>query len=280
MFVTVFLGIINVKSGEFVYTNAGHNPPYIRRRDGSLQKVDAFHGPVVGAMPGLPYQQDRDVLHPGDVILVYTDGVTEAFNEEEKLFSEDRLEARLSSKSFDSAESIVSGTIDEVNRFTGEAEQSDDITLLAVQYLGLPETMKTQELDISIKNRYEDMSLVEDKFAAFAEENDLPDAVKQSMSIVLDEMLNNVISYAYRGEKEKEIEVVFELSGKRLVVTIKDSGVPFNPFARETPDISESIEEREIGGLGIHMVRSLMDEYSYHRQINKNVVTLVKIIEG
>jgi sigma-B regulation protein RsbU (phosphoserine phosphatase) len=279
MFVTVFLGIINVKTGELVYTNAGHNPPYIRRRDGSLQKVDAFHGPVIGAMSGLPYDQDRVSLQPGDAILLYTDGVTEAFNEQEQLFSEGRLEKILVNKDLDSAESIVTGTIEEVNRFAGEAEQSDDITLLAVQHLGLPVEMKSKELRITIKNRYEDMGIVEEQFSEFVEENDLPDAVRQSMSIVLDEMLNNIISYAYQGEKEKDIEVNFELSGKRLVTTIKDSGVPFNPFARETPDVSESIEDREIGGLGIHMVRSLMDEYSYHRQINKNVVTLVKLIE-
>jgi PAS domain S-box-containing protein len=279
MFVTVFLGIINVKTGELVYTNAGHNPPYIRRGDGSLQKVDAFHGPVIGAMSGLPYDQDRVSLQPGDAILLYTDGVTEAFNEQEQLFSESRLEKILVNKDLDSAESIVTGTIEEVNRFAGEAEQSDDITLLAVQHLGLPVEMKSKELRITIKNRYEDMGIVEEQFSEFVEENDLPDAVRQSMSIVLDEMLNNIISYAYQGEKEKDIEVNFELSGKRLVTTIKDSGVPFNPFARETPDVSESIEDREIGGLGIHMVRSLMDEYSYHRQINKNVVTLVKLIE-
>jgi PAS domain S-box-containing protein len=279
MFVTVFLGIINVKTGELVYTNAGHNPPYIRRRDGSLEKVDAFHGPVIGAMPGLPYDQDSAALQPGDSILLYTDGVTEAFNEQEQLFSEGRLEDFLGIKDLDSAENIVTGTIEEVNQFAGGAEQSDDITLLAVQYLGLPVEMKSKEIQLTIKNRYEDMEIVEGQFSEFAEEFGLPDAVRQSMSIVLDEMLNNIISYAYQGEKEKEIEVNFELSGRRLVTTIKDSGVPFNPFARETPDVSESIEEREIGGLGIHMVRSLMDEYSYHRQINKNVITLVKLIE-
>ncbi len=279
MFVTVFLGIINVKTGELVYTNAGHNPPYIRRGDGSLQKVDAFHGPVIGAMPGLPYDQDRATLQPDDAILLYTDGVTEAFNEQEQLFSESRLEDFLENKDLDSAKSIVTGTIDEVNLFAGEAEQSDDITLLAVQYLGLPAEMKSKELQLTIKNRYEDMEIVEGQFSEFAEEFGLPDAVRQSMSIVMDEMLNNIISYAYQGEVEKEIEVNFELSGRRLVTTIKDSGVPFNPFSRETPDVSESIEEREIGGLGIHMVRSLMDEFSYHRQINKNVITLVKLIE-
>ena len=122
------------------------------------------------------------------------------------------------------------------------------------------------------------MEIVEAQFSNFAQENALPDPIRQSISIVLDEMLNNIITYAYHGEKEKEIEVGFELSGNRLVLTIKDTGVPFNPFGQETPDIAKSLEEREIGGLGIHMVRNMMDEYSYQRQINKNVVTLVKLI--
>ena len=279
MFVTVFLAVLNVKTGEFVYTNAGHNPPYIRRKDGSIQKIDAFHGPVIGAMPGMPYGQDRDRLDEGDVILVYSDGVTEAFNEQEELFSEERLERLLKSKSLGSDASIVTGTQEALRKYVGQAEQSDDITLLAVQFLLGPEEMETEELQITIKNRYEDMGIVDEQFTAFAEENELPDSVRQSMSIVLDELLNNVISYAYKGEKEKEIEVGFELSGNRLVLTIKDSGVPFNPFASEPPDITESIEERAIGGLGIHMVRNMMDEYSYQRQINKNVVTLVKLLD-
>jgi sigma-B regulation protein RsbU (phosphoserine phosphatase) len=279
MFVTVFLAVLNVKTGEFVYTNAGHNPPYIRRKDGSIQKIDAFHGPVIGAMPGMPYGQDRDRLDEGDVILVYSDGVTEAFNEQEELFSEERLERLLKSKSLGSDASIVTGTQEALRKYVGQAEQSDDITLLAVQFLLGPEEMETEELQINIKNRYEDMGIVDEQFTAFAEENELPDSVRQSMSIVLDELLNNVISYAYQGEKEKEIEVGFELSGNRLVLTIKDSGVPFNPFASEPPDLTESIEERAIGGLGIHMVRNMMDEYSYQRQINKNVVTLVKLLD-
>jgi len=123
------------------------------------------------------------------------------------------------------------------------------------------------------------MGIVDERFSEFADVNDLPDPVRQSVSIVLDEMLNNIISYAYQGEKEKEIDIQVELAGNRLVITLKDGGVPFNPFSRETPDTSESLEEREIGGLGIHLVRSMMDEYNYQRQISKNVVTLVKLLE-
>jgi sigma-B regulation protein RsbU (phosphoserine phosphatase) len=256
MFVTVFLAVLNVRTGEMVYTNAGHNPPYIRRKDGSIQKIDAFHGPVIGAMPGMPYGQDRDKLNEGDVILEL-----------------------LKSQSLDSDANVVVGTQEALREYVGQAEQSDDITLLAVQFLLGPEEMETEELHITIKNRYEDMGIVDEQFTAFAEENELPDSVRQAMSIVLDELLNNVISYAYQGEKERDIEVEFELSGRRLVLTIKDSGVPFNPFASKSPDITESIEERAIGGLGIHMVRNMMDDYSYQRQINKNVVTLVKLLD-
>ena len=122
------------------------------------------------------------------------------------------------------------------------------------------------------------MLLVEEQFFAFAAENDIPDSTRQAVSIVLDELLNNIISYAYQGEKDKEIEVHFELSGRRLALTIKDSGVPFNPFALQDPDIFQSIEERAVGGLGIHLVRNLMDEYSYQRQIDQNVITLVILL--
>jgi PAS domain S-box-containing protein len=278
MFVTVFLGILNVKTGEFVYTNAGHNPPYIRRKDGAIQKVDAFHGPVIGAMPGMPYDHDREKLDEGDVILVYSDGVPEAFNEDEQAYGELRLETLLASRNLNSAEAVVIHTLEDVKLFVGEAEQSDDITLLAVEFLETPEVANTQQLELIIKNRIEEMAVVDQQFSAFAAENDLPDATRQSVSIALDEMLNNIISHAYKGEKEKEIEVGIALSGNRLVVTIKDTGAPFNPFARKSPDISASIGEREVGGLGIHMVRNLMDEVSYQRQINKNVVTLVKLL--
>ena len=241
--------------------------------------TQTFHGPVVGAMPGLPYEQDRDRLHHGDTILIFTDGVTEAFDEEEQLFSEQRLEAVLLGDDVNNAENIIFNSLAEVKRFAGAAEQSDDITLLTVQYLDLPEAMTAREIQITIKNSFEEMEVVAARFSQFCAENELSDLVRQSVSIAIDEMLNNIISYAYQGEKDKEIEVDFDLSGKRLVTTIKDSGVPFNPFVQLAPDIASSLAEREIGGLGIHMVRSMMDEVSYQRQINKNVVKLVKYLD-
>ena len=110
-------------------------------------------------------------------------------------------------------------------------------------------------------------------------EHKIPDLVRQQVSMILDELLNNVVNYAYRDDEEHIIEVEFVLSVNRLVVTVRDDGVPFNPFALDPPNIAKSLDESEIGGLGIFLVRSVMDEYMYNRHIGRNVVTLVKLIE-
>ena len=136
MFVTIFLGILNVRSGEFTYTNAGHNPPYLARAEGELLRLDQLHGPVVGAMEGLTYGEDRLCLHPGDSLLLYTDGVTEAMNEQKELFTEKRLKQRLSSGPVDDAEKTVKNVLHAVKTFEGEAEQADDITLMVLRFLG------------------------------------------------------------------------------------------------------------------------------------------------
>jgi sigma-B regulation protein RsbU (phosphoserine phosphatase) len=279
MFVTAFLGIVNVKTGEVEYTNAGHNPPYIKRSDGSVEKLDAFHGPVIGAMPGLTYKQDRASLSKNDMIVLYTDGVTEAMDESDRLYSDQRFADLLGSDDLASPESVIDKTVADVMLHQGEAEQADDITILALQYRGHLEEIKEIKLELKIKNRLDDLGVVEEQFYEFAEENDIPDAVRQKVSIVLDELLNNIVAYAYEDDEEHDIEVEIELSGRRLVLTLRDDGVPFNPFGLGTPDVSASVDEREIGGLGIHLVRGFMDEYLYQRQINKNVVTLVKVID-
>jgi anti-sigma regulatory factor (Ser/Thr protein kinase) len=176
------------------------------------------------------------------------------------------------------AESIVDTTVARVQEFQGNAVQADDITIMALQYTGLPEEMELGRLRITMANRLEEVAVVEEQFHGFAEQNGVPDGDRQKVSIVLDELLNNIVSYAYPDEEAHEVEIDVELSGKRLVVTLKDDGVPFNPFGLETPDVSTPMAERAIGGLGIHLVRTMMDEYLYQRQINKNVVTLVKLI--
>ena len=139
MFVTIFSGILNIRTGELLYTNAGHNPPYLKRRDGTLQPLDQRHGPVIGAVEGIVYAEGRDTMESGDLLLLYTDGVTEAMDIEDRLFSEKRLEQLLVSMDTDDADKVVDNTVVAVKVFAGEAEQADDITVLALASHGSPE---------------------------------------------------------------------------------------------------------------------------------------------
>jgi PAS domain S-box-containing protein len=139
MFVTVFAGILNIRSGELLYTNAGHNPPYIRRKDGTLQRLDQRHGPAIAAMEGMVYKEEMDRLEPGDLLLLYTDGVTEAMDVDHHLFSEDRLKDLLTAKSTKGVQTAVDHTVAAVIAFEGEAERTDDVTVLALEFHGRPE---------------------------------------------------------------------------------------------------------------------------------------------
>ena len=96
---------------------------------------------------------------------------------------------------------------------------------------------------------------------------------------MFDELINNIISYAYSDKEEHDIEIKIEFFGDRLSITITDDGIPFNPFEAKKPDTELSLEDREIGGLGIHLVRNLMDKVSYKHHIGKNVISLTKQIQ-
>jgi sigma-B regulation protein RsbU (phosphoserine phosphatase) len=124
-----------------------------------------------------------------------------------------------------------------------------------------------------------EIAAVNETFGAFAKEFGIPATIAMKFNVIFNELLNNIVTYAYSDDDEHDIEVRMELAGKRLTVTITDDGVPFNPLSAEAPDTDVSLEAREIGGLGIHLVRNLIDDVSYNRRIDKNVITLMKHLE-
>jgi len=134
MFVTMFLAMFDPRTGELAYSNAGHNPPYIRRRDGRLEPLAGRHGPALGIKGGETYACETTTLRDGDLLLLYTDGITEAQDATESLFSETRLEECLRDMSGESAGEAGTAVIDAVAKFQGAAPQFDDITLLALRY--------------------------------------------------------------------------------------------------------------------------------------------------
>ena len=136
MFVTVFYGILNMRTGELQYANAGHNPPYITRKDGSLEKVESAGDIILGVFDDHMFTTMTTKLEPGECFLTYTDGVTEAFNSEDKEYGEDRLETLLKSLGNTQTRVIVNTIVEDVNLYSQGVPQSDDITLLSLKYLG------------------------------------------------------------------------------------------------------------------------------------------------
>lgn len=136
MFVTVFYGILDTKTGTVTYVNGGHNPPYLVRADGSLESVPLTGGTVLGFLEDEQYKSGKLQLQAGDTLFLYTDGITEAFNERDESYGEERLEVLLRSHCKSPIKEMSQATVAGVQEFCGNAPQSDDITLMAVRYFG------------------------------------------------------------------------------------------------------------------------------------------------
>ena len=277
MFITVFIAILNIDTGELVYSNAGHNPSYIISGEKKkLIKLEDLHGPVIGAMEEMTYGETKHFLKKNDIIFSYTDGVTESQNIKEELYSDPRLEELLRKGNYNSTEALIKLVINSVKEFEGDADQFDDITAMAIEYCQSPNIDSSIISSIKIINDLKQITNAIEWFEAFAMENKMPFAIIQKINIAFDELLNNIISYGYRDKEIHEIDIEIELRGERLIIIISDDGIPFNPFKKDPPDTMLTVEERMIGGLGIHLVKKLMDEYEYKRQTNKNIITLIK----
>lgn len=145
----------------------------------------------------------------------------------------------------------------------------------------MPEGERPSGFRMSIGAEQGGVARVNSTFAGFADAHALPAAVRRSLNVVLDELLTNTVSYglADRTGGGGMVTIDVKLHPDRLTVTLTDNGRPFNPFGRDAPDTTLSVDERPIGGLGIHLVRQLVDEVSYHRRDDTNVVVLAKFLE-
>lgn len=270
MFVTVFLGICTISSGELVYSNGGHNIPYIIRENGKVEALPKIPGMALGVMEDVPYVRASIKLEAGDSLVMYTDGVTEAMNPCGELLNEGRLEAMLREYDGRTAREEVLHVLHATRQFVNGASQSDDITIMAMKYFG------QKQMQCRLKNRLQEIPALAKAVEHFAAVNDLPEQAVFQVNLALDELLTNTISYGYPEGEEHEIIVGFVLKDERLVIEIRDDGRPFDPLQQSEPDINQDIEERPIGGLGIHLVRSMMDEMEYRREADHNVLIMNK----
>jgi sigma-B regulation protein RsbU (phosphoserine phosphatase) len=274
MFVTLFAAILDLRTGELTSTNAGHNPPLIKHADGTVAWLSHRDGPVVGSLPGLPYGETSTRLNPGDILLLYTDGVTEADDGSDTLFSAMRLEQLLASSSARDMRSLVAEVRDAVVAFEAGAPRADDMTLLVLHLRSLSDAQVTDDFEVVIVNDKTQILTANEAFEEHAVRWGIPKRLRNQVRMAFDELLANVMEYGYDDQERHEIRITAKCKPDNLTLTLSDDGRPFDPLAETAPDLSSSAEERELGGLGIHLCRKTFDRIAYERRDERNVVTL------
>jgi sigma-B regulation protein RsbU (phosphoserine phosphatase) len=276
MFVTFFCGILNIRSGQVDYSNGGHNLPYRLHRDG-VSPVENLGGRALGLVEQSPYSSGRMILGPGEALLLYTDGVTEAMDSSEKLYSDQRLAEFLTTHRGSSPRQITGDLISNVRHFAGEAPQSDDITVLALHYFGTTKKM-TEPVELRLRNKVSELDRFNQALTEFGRHHGLVPKVVHDLNLVLEEILTNIISHSYTDNREHEIRVNLSVEPGAVRVDVEDDGPPFNPLEAPEVDTTKPLEARTIGGLGIHLVRKLMDRVEYRRQEGKNLLVVKKLL--
>ncbi len=278
MFVTLIVCVLDTENGTLRYCNAGHNAPLLCSQ-GDLRFLDVEANLPLGILSGFSFKSQQVTISRGDTLFLYTDGLTEAENIEKELFGDDRLKAVLASDKFVelSAKAQVEKVRNEVGSFVGKAEQSDDLTMLSVRYLQVDESddsLKDETLRSSLVMRNDIQQIP--TLAEWVDTLSLPDALNMTINLALEEAVSNVMLYAYPEGKSGSVLIDATKTEHDVTFVISDSGKPFDPTQQKEADITLSAEERNIGGLGIHLVRQIMDEISYERKDDKNYLTLVK----
>lgn len=281
MFVTLFYGILHLRTGALEYSSGGHNPPYVLAHNGAVEPLAKTRGMALGVLEDTAYQSKTFQLQAGDRLFLYTDGVTEAMDRAYNQFSDPRLLDCLTRARGLSPEDLIHGVLGELRRFSSGAEQSDDITALAVHYQGespLDQGTPSEQITILFKNQLSEIGRLAQVVAEFAERRHLPTNLVFEINVALEEILANIISYGYEDASEHEIMLRLSSTVEEVTAEVEDDGRPFNPLALAPPDISKPLEERPVGGLGIHLVRKVMDDVEYSRRQGKNLLVLKKRI--
>ncbi len=275
MFITFFMGCLDLYSGVLRFGNAGHDKPFLVSEDITLLPTKS--NLPLGVFPNTSYEDQTLVLAPGTSLFLYTDGLTEAKNEERKPFGRSGvikvLKAFMEGKD-PSLENLVSSMSKAAHRFAGEAPQSDDLTMLAVRFA--PENVLHEE--IVLQNNVEEVTRLSAFVKGFLGKLEMDRKIAAGLRLAVEETAVNVINYAYPEGETGTLTILADTNHQEVRFTLIDNGTPFDPTTVLEADTTLDAQNRPIGGLGVLLTRRLTDSISYTRQEGQNVLTLTKSI--
>ena len=277
MFVTAWMGILDLTTGKLQFANAGHNPPLLKRANGSFEYLKTRAGFVLAGMEGIRYRVGELMLYPGDRLFLYTDGVPEATNVENKLYGEDRLLDFMNQNALAEATEFLPALKANIDEFVGEAPQFDDITMLMFDYK--PKQGGVNMINKTFPAKIEALSDVLGFVDQTLESYECPMKVQTAICVAIEEVFVNVAHYAYgEGEGDMTLGIGFNAESREIIFRMTDKGTPFDPLKKPDPDITLSAEDREIGGLGIFITKKTMDTVEYAYENSENILTMIKKI--
>ena len=277
MFVTAWMGILDIPTGKLTFANAGHNPPLLKRADGTFEYLKTRAGFVLAGMEGVRYRVNEITLNAGDRIFLYTDGVTEATNENNELYGEDRLLSFMNKSLNLDPTKLLSKLKKDIDKFAQTAPQFDDITMLMFDY-------KVKKGETYVESRVfpaktEALTDVLAFTEQILEKYQCSMKIQTAICVAIEEVFVNVAHYAYGGkEGDVKFDVTFDKETRTVTFRMADKGVPFDPLKKPDPDITLSAKEREIGGLGIFITKKTMDLVTYAYENGENILTMIKKI--
>ena len=269
MFVTVWLGILDPKTGILTYANAGHNFPLIKRADKSIEWIRSKPSLVLAAMPEAKYKSFETTLHPGDALILYTDGVTEAVNPALELFGEKRLEESVAKSSGHFCSDIEADVI----KFADGAEQADDMTMLSLKYRGAPVTHE-QTFPVTLATMPDISGFLGDTLHS----SNCPQKFVSELQIANDEIVSNIIKFSGASKMTLRIDHVPVVNIWRI--SYIDDGMAWNPMTVAEPDTTIPMEDRPTRGLGVLLYKKLADQVRYVRENDQNVIQLRKTLRS
>ncbi len=265
MFVTAWMGILDVGTGLLSYANAGHNPPIIRRRGQKAEYLHSRANLFLGGMEGINYQRQTLRFDIGDELFLYTDGVTEAIAADDSFYGEERLLATINSSDHTGPKGVCERVREDVRAFSEGAEQADDITMLCVRLNAL-----TEGDVLTIQPDNHGLEVASDFLERRLRRAGLVGKPANRVRVVADEIISNIIRYS----NATRAVISFERAGGVTTLMFVDDGMPFDPTAANDADTTLSADERKIGGLGIHMVRRMTRSMHYERVCDENILTV------
>ena len=272
MFVTMFISILDLPTGRMRYCNAGHDIPVIVGHEALPAKPNL----PVGLFNDFTYEMQEMVLENGSMLFLYTDGLTEAKNSAHKQFGLDRIMQVLSQSVTLTPTQLLGKMTEEVHAFVEDAEQSDDLTMLAIRYSPVVHNLVLDE-ELILQNDVHQVKELNAFVKQVMAQLDVEPSLAKKLRLAVEEAVVNVMDYAYPPGTTGDIIIHVTSDGEALNFVITDSGVAFDPTVQDKADTTLSAEDRPIGGLGILLVREMMDTINYERTDGKNVLLLRKL---